>query len=95
MAEDPRTFLATYPDLVILDEVQRAPALVTYLTLAIDATDTCGPVHALGTEEHLVCGTGDRIPGWARGDTAPVPDALPRIRGPTAVVAGVGTSVSE
>ena len=35
--EDPRNFLASYPDKVIIDEVQRVPALLSYLQGHVDA----------------------------------------------------------
>ncbi len=36
MENDPRGYLARFPDRVILDEVQRVPALFSYLKIAID-----------------------------------------------------------
>ncbi len=36
-AEDPKAFLAQYPDKLILDEIQRLPELLSYLQVAVDA----------------------------------------------------------
>lgn len=41
-SEDPRAFLAQYPDGAVIDEVQRVPDLLSYLQGAIDADPTPG-----------------------------------------------------
>ena len=41
-AEDPRGFLAQFPEGAVIDEVQRVPELLSYLQVAIDGTPTPG-----------------------------------------------------
>lgn len=40
--DDPRGFLATYPDRVIIDEAQRVPSLFSYLQTHVDLADRAG-----------------------------------------------------
>lgn len=40
--EDPRSFLARFPDGAVLDEVQRCPELLSYLQTIVDADDRMG-----------------------------------------------------
>ncbi len=55
--EDPRAFLAQYPDGAILDEVQRTPELFSYLQGIIDANRTPGAWILAGSHNFLLLGT--------------------------------------
>jgi predicted AAA+ superfamily ATPase len=49
--EDPRAFLARYPDGAVLDEVQRAPEVVSYLQTQIDADGRMGLFLLTGSQQ--------------------------------------------
>ena len=48
---DPRGFLARYPDGAVLDEVQRVPALLSYLQAAVDADKRLGRWVLTGSQQ--------------------------------------------
>lgn len=52
--EDPRGFLATYPNGAILDEVQRTPELFSYLQQILDETTTKGLFILTGSNNFLI-----------------------------------------
>ena len=54
--DDPRGFLAQYPAGAILDEVQRAPALVSYLQGIVDEDDRPGRFVLTGSQNLLLHG---------------------------------------
>lgn len=49
--EDPRGFLATYPDGAVIDEVQRAPSLTSYLQAEVDANPRPGRFILTGSQD--------------------------------------------
>ena len=49
--EDPRGFLAQYPDGVILDEVQRCPALFSYIQGIVDKNKRSGLFILTGSQQ--------------------------------------------
>ncbi len=49
--EDPRGFLARFPDGAILDEAQRCPALFSYLQTRVDATRCMGEFVLTGSQQ--------------------------------------------
>lgn len=51
---DPRGFLATYPDKIILDEAQRVPELFSYLQTHIDSQDKVGMYLLAGSHNFLM-----------------------------------------
>ncbi|MBZ0144450.1 MAG: ATP-binding protein [Rhodocyclaceae bacterium] len=65
--EDPRGFLAQFPDGVILDEIQRTPELPSYLQELVDATPTPGRFLLTGSQQFEVMG---RISQSLAGRTA-------------------------
>ncbi len=52
--EDPRSFLALYPEGAILDEAQRAPELFSYLQQILDEDDTKGKFIITGSNNFLL-----------------------------------------
>lgn len=52
--EDPRSFLAGYPDGVILDEIQRAPQLLSYIQVIVDERKKNGFFILTGSEQFEV-----------------------------------------
>lgn len=52
--EDPRGFLANYPDGAILDEVQRVPSLFSYLQQVLDESDKTGLFILTGSNNFLL-----------------------------------------
>lgn len=54
---DPRGFLAKYNDGVILDEIQRAPELPSYIQSMVDENDTPGRFVLTGSEQFEVTNT--------------------------------------
>jgi len=52
--QDPRGFLATYPGPVILDEIQKAPDLFSYLQTHIDQTNQPGQYILTGSQHFLL-----------------------------------------
>jgi len=52
--DDPRGFLASYPDGAILDEIQRVPQLVSYLQPLIDERKTPGLFILTGSQQFEV-----------------------------------------
>lgn len=52
--DDPRGFLAQFPDSVILDEAQRAPALFSYIQSIVDAEDRPGHFILTGSQNFLL-----------------------------------------
>lgn len=55
--DDPRGFLAQYPDGVILDEIQRAPDIVSYLQPMVDADPQEGRFILTGSQQFEVSNT--------------------------------------
>ncbi len=49
--EDPRGFLARFPDGAIVDEAQRCPALFSYLQTRVDATRRMGEFVLTGSQQ--------------------------------------------
>lgn len=52
--DDPRGFLATYPRHVILDEVQRAPTLMSYIQTHVDKANESGMYLLAGSHNFLL-----------------------------------------
>lgn len=52
--DDPRGFLAQYPDGAVLDEIQRAPDLVSYLQPLVDADNRAGRFILTGSQQFEV-----------------------------------------
>ncbi len=50
-ADDPRGFLAQYPDGAVLDEVQRCPGLFSYLQTRVDEDGRCGLFILTGSQQ--------------------------------------------
>lgn len=48
---DPRAFLAQFPDGAVLDEIQRAPELLSYLQSAVDQRSTMGDFIITGSQQ--------------------------------------------
>lgn len=55
--EDPRGFLATIPDGAILDEIQRAPDLLSYIQVIVDDKQTAGQFIVTGSQQFEVMNT--------------------------------------
>jgi uncharacterized protein len=53
-AEDPRGFLSGYPDGAVLDEIQRAPELFSYLQQILDESETRGLFILTGSNNFLL-----------------------------------------
>lgn len=53
-ADDPKGFLANYPDGAILDEVQRVPELFSYLQQVLDESDRRGMFILTGSNNFLI-----------------------------------------
>ncbi len=51
---DPRSFLAQYPDGAVLDEAQRAPVLLSYLQIDVDAANRPGRWVLTGSHQPLL-----------------------------------------
>jgi len=56
-ASDPRAFLAQYPDGAILDEIQRAPELLSYLQVLVDGESRSGLFILTGSQQFEVMST--------------------------------------
>lgn len=54
---DPRGFLARFPDGAIFDEIQRAPDLVSYIQTRVDALDFTGKYILTGSQNLSVSNT--------------------------------------
>lgn len=52
--DDPRGFLATYPEKVIIDEAQRVPSLFSYLQTRVDECDDAGMYMLAGSHNFLL-----------------------------------------
>ena len=52
--QDPRGFIATYPDKVIIDEAQRVPELFSYLQTHVDARGREGMYYLAGSHNFLL-----------------------------------------
>jgi hypothetical protein len=52
--EDPRGFLSQFPEQVILDEVQRAPDLFSYIQTIVDTKDISGQFILTGSQNFLL-----------------------------------------
>ena len=52
--EDPRGFLSQFPEKVILDEIQRAPDLFSYIQTIVDAKDISGQFVLTGSQNFLL-----------------------------------------
>lgn len=64
--KDPRTFLARYPEGAIIDEVQRAPDLLSYLQVDIDENGTPGRWILTGSQNlTLLASVGQSLAGRA------------------------------
>ena len=66
-SDDPRGFLATYPDKTIIDEVQRVPALFSYLQTHTDKENRTGMYLLAGSHNFLLM---ERINQSLAGRTA-------------------------
>jgi len=55
--EDPRGFLATIPDGAILDEIQRAPDLLSYIQVIVDEKQMAGQFIVTGSQQFEVMNT--------------------------------------
>lgn len=55
--EDPRGFLSTIPDGAILDEIQRAPDLLSYIQVIVDDKQTAGQFIVTGSQQFEVMNT--------------------------------------
>ena len=55
--EDPRGFLATIPDGAILDEIQRAPDLLSYIQVIVDDKQKAGQFIVTGSQQFEVMNT--------------------------------------
>jgi predicted AAA+ superfamily ATPase len=51
---DPRAFLASYPDGAIIDEIQRAPELASYLQVTVDETNRPGQFILTGSHNFAI-----------------------------------------
>ena len=51
---DPRGFFSTYPAPVILDEIQRAPSLLSYMQTLVDETGKCGQYVLTGSNNLML-----------------------------------------
>ena len=49
--DDPRGFLARYPDGAVLDEAQRCPTLFSYLQTRVDADQRMGQIVLTGSQQ--------------------------------------------
>lgn len=56
-ASDPKGFLGSYPDGVILDEIQRAPDLLSYIQVIVDERDFRGHFILTGSQQFEVIST--------------------------------------
>jgi predicted AAA+ superfamily ATPase len=56
-ASDPKGFLGSYPDGVILDEIQRAPHLLSYIQAIVDERSTPGQFILTGSQQIEVLNT--------------------------------------
>lgn len=65
--EDPRSFLARFPQQVILDEVQRAPNLLSYIQVEVDREDRPGRFVLTGSQNFLLM---ERVSQTLAGRTA-------------------------
>ena len=62
--DDPRSFLARFPDGAVLDEVQRCPALFSYLQTRVDADGRMGLFVLTGSQQFgLLSGIGQSLAG--------------------------------
>jgi predicted AAA+ superfamily ATPase len=52
--EDPRGFISQFPEEVILDEIQRAPDLFSYIQTIVDAKDISGQFILTGSQNFLL-----------------------------------------
>ena len=53
-AQDPRGFLNTYPDGLIIDEVQYVPELLSYMQTRVDESQLCGQYIITGSQHLLL-----------------------------------------
>lgn len=90
--EDPRQFLSSYPPRVIIDEIQYAPSLLSYIKIAIDERRRPGQWILTGSQNFaLMAGVSESLAGRAAilsllpfsvaeriglGERAQTPDAL-------------------
>lgn len=55
--EDPRGFLARYPNKIILDEIQRAPDLPSYIQILVDESGEAGQFILTGSQQFQLSNT--------------------------------------
>lgn len=55
--EDPKGFLSTIPDGAILDEIQRAPELLSYIQVIVDEKQTVGQFILTGSQQFEIMNT--------------------------------------
>lgn len=55
--EDPRAFLASIPNGAILDEIQRAPDLLSYIQVIVDEQQTAGQFIVTGSQQFEIMNT--------------------------------------
>ena len=70
-ADDPRAFLARYPDGAIIDEVQRVPELPSYLQGIIDDAPEPGRWVLTGSQRPRAGRVGKPVPGRSHRDSPP------------------------
>ena len=62
--EDPRSFLARFPDGAVLDEVQRCPEILSYLQTLVDKDGRMGLFLSTGSQQFgLMCGITQSLAG--------------------------------
>ena len=70
-AEDPRAFLARFPEGAVLDEVQRVPDLLSYLQGIIDSDPVPGSLDPHGFAEPLSARNGQSVACRTDGGVQP------------------------
>ena len=82
-AADPRGFLAAYRDGVIIDEIQRAPQLVSYIQGIVDERRTPGQFILTGSQQFEVMNTINQSLAGRTGLLKLLPFSIPEILGTT------------
>jgi len=82
-AADPRGFLAAYRDGVIIDEIQRAPQLVSYIQGIVDERRTPGQFILTGSQQFEVMNTINQSLAGRTGLLKLLPFSIPEIQGTT------------
>jgi hypothetical protein len=82
-AADPRRFLAAYTGGVIIDEIQRAPQLVSYIQGIVDERRTPGQFILTGSQQFEVMNTINQSLAGRTGLLKLLPFSIPEIQGTT------------